>query len=306
MRILLGLCLIVTVVGSCQFGSEQRLERPNIFKDTLTYTYNTIHERAPDCGNKADSACTVAKVRYPVFKNAPLLNDTIVKRLTSLYPAYTDKKRDTTLRAMVGSFMKAYAEFNKSLSKSSSGIASPKQPANSKTDAAPARQTEPNSANAQRSVFFTIDIYSKVVFQDSAVVALEYGGYTYEGGAHGATFTGFINWNPIIKKEVHLKDVLIDGYNEKLTHIADSIFRKNEKLKDTSSLARDYFFKDNKFALNNNYSLTPIGIRFIYNQYEIKPFAAGQTELLIPYDKIKELIRPKSVIARYIKNDVGI
>jgi hypothetical protein len=45
-----------------------------------------------------------------------------------------------------------------------------------------------------------------------------------------------------------------------LTKIAEQIFRKNEKLTDTSSLARDYFFKDNKFALNENYSITPAGI----------------------------------------------
>jgi hypothetical protein len=99
---------------------------------------------------------------------------------------------------------------------------------------------------------------------------------------------------------------LVDGYHSELTKIAEQIFRKNEKLTDTSSLARDYFFKDNKFALNENYSITPAGFKFVYNQYEIKPYAAGKTELLLPYSQIKKLMRPQSVAAQYIHKNAGI
>jgi hypothetical protein len=47
--------------------------------------------------------------------------------------------------------------------------------------------------------------------------------------------------------------------------------------------------------------LTPVGIRFLYNQYEIKPYAAGQTDLVVPYTQIKQLLKPNTVIAQYLK-----
>ena len=55
------------------------------------------------------------------------------------------------------------------------------------------------------------------------------------------------------------------------------------------------------FALNDNFLVTPVGIRFLYNEYEIKSYAEGQTELLIPYNKIKSLLRPQSVVSQYLK-----
>ena len=59
--------------------------------------------------------------------------------------------------------------------------------------------------------------------------------------------------------------------------------------------------KDNQFALNNNFLITPLGLRFLYNQYEIKPYSAGQTVLFIPYAKIKSLLLPHTVVSQYIK-----
>jgi len=69
----------------------------------------------------------------------------------------------------------------------------------------------------------------------------------------------------------------------------------------TYDTIKNHFFKGDKFALNDNYLITPLGIRFLYNPYEIKPYAAGTTDLFIPYDKIKSLLRPNTVITQYIK-----
>jgi hypothetical protein len=137
--------------------------------------------------------------------------------------------------------------------------------------------------------------------QDSSLVTLEVGGYTYQGGAHGATAIVFINWDSKANKSISLNTIFNAGYQSKLTGIAETIFRKDEKLSNTSSFADDYFFKDDKFALNDNFTITPLGIRFLYNEYEIKPYAAGTTNLFIPYSQIKSLLRPNSVVTKFIK-----
>ncbi len=152
-----------------------------------------------------------------------------------------------------------------------------------------------------RKMFFTSTAAVSVIRQDSSLISLQLDKYSYTGGAHGSSFTGFLNWDTKHQKKLALKDVLISGYPERLTRVADTIFRKQENLSDTSSLANDYFFKDAKFALNNNVLMSPVGLRFIYNQYEIKPYAAGQTDLLIPYSKIRSLVKPHTVIAQYLK-----
>ncbi|RWY50371.1 DUF3298 and DUF4163 domain-containing protein [Mucilaginibacter gilvus] len=272
MRLTFLLGLVLFALTSCNFGRPKN-NKPDIFKDTVAYTMQSIHERANDCGNKADSACTVAKIAYPVFKAQEALNDSLKRGLLNIN--FSDNiSHDTSLKMMTDRYFEEYADFKK--------------------------------YNKTEDRFFTIDTYAKVVNQDSSLLALEYGGYVYEGGAHGADFTEFINWNPNTKRGIYLKDILLPGAYPKLTKIAEEIFRKNEKLKDTSSLARDYFFRDNKFWLNENYLFTPVGIRFVYNEYEIKPYAAGQTELLIPWAQIKTLIRPNAVVAPYTKKDAGI
>ena len=259
-------------LSACEWGSTPKKEQHDIFKDTLAYSYHTVQERAADCGDKPDSACTVVNIKYPEFKGKTSLNDTIKSKILNLFTV--NNKTDTSLQAMGQSFLKAYTDFKK---------------------------TSPAS-----EMYYTMDSYVKVIQQDSALISLEYGGYTFQGGAHGSSFTGFINWNPKANKEITLDDILTGSNYGQLTTAAESIFRKNEKLTDTSSLARDYFFKDNKFALNSNYSITPLGLRFIYNQYEIKPYAAGQTVLFIPYASIKTLLQPKSVAAQYINKNAGI
>jgi hypothetical protein len=91
------------------------------------------------------------------------------------------------------------------------------------------------------------------------------------------------------------------GYEAQLTAAAEKIFRKQENLSATATLSKDYFFRDGKFSLNNNFLITPIGLKFLYNQGEIKPNAAGQTTVEIPYNQIKAIIQPETVLARYTK-----
>jgi hypothetical protein len=89
-----------------------------------------------------------------------------------------------------------------------------------------------------------------------------------------------------------LDNFLKPDYNEQLTLLGNRVFRKTRELADTASLSESYFeFPENKFELNKNYGFTKNGIIFYYNNYEIAPYAAGPTELLIPYSDLGGLIR---------------
>lgn len=256
-------------LSACQWGDNKK-PKPDITTDTLHYTYKTIKQRAADCGNKPDSGCTVAQVKYPEFSEQGVLNDTINKRIIAIF-GYNNpgKKPDTNLTKYIKNFIIGYQNDNP-------------------------KHYSPN-------MFYTLDLKVKVLRQDSSLTTLQLNGYSYEGGAHGSSITSFINWNAKKHSNIYLSEVFVINYEEKLTAIADTIFRKQEKLNVNVPITNDYFFKDHKFALNDNYLLTPLGIKFLYNEYDIKPYAAGQTELFIPYSKIKSLLKPNTVITQYIK-----
>jgi len=259
---------IVLAMGACMWGVPKNTPDA-MTKDTLAYTYKNIKQRASDCGNKPDSGCTVAIIKYPDFTGKPALNDTLRNKLFNLFWDDTTPEPDTDLQKYATEFIKVYED----------------------------GKDNPDV----KGRIFTVQSGVKVLRQDSSLVTLQVGGYMFQGGAHGATITRFINWDSKANKNLKLSDILVNGYSDKLTNVADTIFRKDEKLSDTSSLARDYFFKNNQFALNDNFLITPVGLRFLYNQYEIKPYAAGQTDLLIPYAKIKSLLLPHTVVSQYIK-----
>jgi len=258
-----GLVLITMVFSSCFQSHTGKLNPGDVTDDTLAHTAVLIIKRADDCGNKPDSACSSAEILYPVFPNQDALNDTIKQKLLYLFDAHPDKD----LEARAKHFIAEYDAFKK--------------------------------VKKHSLLPFNLNLYAHIVRQDSSLTTFEIGGSTFSGNAHPIAQTLFLNWDTKAQKQLALSDILVDGYLPKLTKIADSIFRKNENLKDTSSLARDYFFKGNKFSLNQNFLITPLGIRFLYNQYEIKPYAAGTTDLFIPYSQIKNLLKPRTVVSQY-------
>ena len=262
--VFVSLILATALVACKQHGQPTAKNKPKA--DTLVYTYKTIKERAADCGTKPDSACSEAEITYAVFPGHQTLNDSIVSRLLQ---AYRSDKPDKTLEMQAKSFIQGYM-----------------------TDTL--RQTDSNK------MIYTLETSARVVRQDSSLVTIQIDSYAFTGGAHGGTFTGYLNWNTSEDKKVTLSDIFTPGYQETFRKIAEKIFRSQEKLSDTSSL-QSYFFKDAKFALNDNFLVTPVGIRFLYNEYEIKSYAEGQTELLIPYNKIKSLLRPQGVVSQYLK-----
>ncbi|HEY9047348.1 MAG TPA: DUF3298 domain-containing protein [Ohtaekwangia sp.] len=125
-----------------------------------------------------------------------------------------------------------------------------------------------------------------------SLISLSVSSDDYSGGAHPNAAITFINLNPRTGKTVTLADFLKPGYQLELTKLGEQIFRKERELADTASFKNNFFdFPDDKFALNKNYGFTSEGIRFYYNSYEVAPYAAGPTDVLIPYTEIKDWLK---------------
>lgn len=115
--------------------------------------------------------------------------------------------------------------------------------------------------------------------------------YEYSGGAHPNSNLSYSNYDVLSKQQIELDDLILPGAMAKLTSVGNAIFRKQEGLTPTQSL-ENYFFENNKFSLNTNFLITEEGLLFFYNTYEIRSYAEGPMELLLPYTSLKGILKP--------------
>ena len=257
--------MIAFSLASCQWGASTE-DQPAITTDTLQYIYKDFKQKEAGCENKPDSACVYIDIYYPVFKNQSVLNDTLTKYILSNFSS-TDSVR--TLHQLA-------------------------------TDYLVEQKTDPKHPNYIR---YDLELSANIRRQDSSLTTIEVAGdyfYAHTEGERTVTETYFINWDTKKSKLLKLSDILINNYSDQLTKIAEAIFRKDENLGANASL-EDYKFEGGKFAINNNFLITPIGLKFLYNRGEAKPNGYGQVVVFIPYSQILTLLRPNTVIEQYHK-----
>lgn len=113
--------------------------------------------------------------------------------------------------------------------------------------------------------------------------------YSYLGGAHGLEGRKFFNYDIGERRELKL-DELVDFNNTQFTKIAELAYRKSDTLLANDSLADACWIVDD-FYVSQNFAVTNSGFLFHYNPYEIKAYACGMTEFLLPYYKIKPFLK---------------
>ena len=131
-----------------------------------------------------------------------------------------------------------------------------------------------------------------VEVQTDTLLSLSVNDEYYTGGAHGGSGVYFINVNPKTGEPFTLNNLLKPGYEEPLREAGNKVFRQVREMSDTASFSQNAFeFPEDKFTLNKNYGFKIEGIVFFYNSYEIAPYAAGPTEVLIPYADLEQWLR---------------
>jgi len=48
---------------------------------------------------------------------------------------------------------------------------------------------------------------------------------------------------------------------------------------------------------NENFYITDESINYVFNPYEIAPYYMGQTEVVIPFYRLKDILKPNSIIS---------
>jgi hypothetical protein len=234
-------------------------------KDTLTYTVKKIEAEAHDCAEKKEEMCSEANIEYLVFSGRPKLNAFIANKL--IWICSSDDDKTTNVDSLGKNFINMYYKYKKQ---------------------------NPNFTNG-----FLLGADVSITDQNSETITLNIAQDEFTWGAHGSHMYLFINWDKKRDQSIALTDIFVDNYEGPLRKIAEGILRKQENL-DARAPLSDHLLID-KFVLNNNFHISPKGVSFFYNEYEIKSYADGPTDLLIPFQSIKHLLRPNTVISQYIK-----
>lgn len=114
----------------------------------------------------------------------------------------------------------------------------------------------------------------------------------YSGGAHPISYYTVLNFNPETGEEIVLDEILKEGYEEALTNLLIVNLAKQLQVEGIEGIReKGYLYFDNEMFISNNFILGKEKISFIYNVYEIAPYAFGEIVIDITYEELKDLLK---------------
>ena len=262
---------ISLLLWGCGNSTQKDLETTS---DSLSYSTKTFEKHSQTCVNK-DSLCATVRFQFPEFESITF-NQLVKNEILNIYHDDNDssKSRPTNFEELAKPFLDDY---DSKLKEGASFV---------------------RGANAiNEGGFLAMPWYmeadTKVDRQTNKYLMIHTNTNWFMGGNHPISMEYYYVYKREGFKRLLLDDLFQKGYDQKLLSIAEDIFRKQEKLKPADKLSEEagYFFDNQRFVLNDNFTLTERGIKFLFNVYEIKPFVSGITELEIPYEKIEEILK---------------
>ena len=267
-KLIMALAIAATIVA-CQTeqktnGSvDSTISTDQPIDDSLTYRYDSIKVYSKNPVSKDARVTDTAKavISYPVFSDT-IVNNFLKKKITGM----TDgEKSYSTYESYGKGFINGFDDFQKD--------------------------------NKDRIQTWFLSIGTKVIRQQPSYLSFYTTYINFAGGAHPNSSFTYQNYNPETHQEITLDELLLPGSRPKLNEIAEKVFRANEKLSPAQSLKGLYFFENDVFKLNDNFTVTEEGLLFLYNPYEIKAYAFGVTKLLIPFKQLQGIAKPNSLLS---------
>jgi hypothetical protein len=257
---------------SCKFNEKKSTNNFDAaMADTLSYDLFSIDTTDASC-TAISKNCPNIKIEYPIFntKDSSLniyLNNEVLKSM--LYIS------DTSSYAFIQDIITSYFKENKD-----------------------DRSGKKDEFYYAWQISNEIKVHAKI----GNYITLEKYNEIYEGGAHPNSSIFYDVYDITNRKKLNIEDVL-NIQDTALLRIGEHYFRKDNNISDTSTLADAIYFifgdgedfEDSKnygkFHFNNNFAFSKDGIEFLYNTYEIAPYAVGAPTIVIPYSKIKPFLK---------------
>lgn len=201
--------------------------------------------------------CPEITVKIPIAKNAPVVADSINKKVFSVLKEiiYFGEKpyTSTDYNGLLASFIDSYEKLQKEFPNETFG--------------------------------WEAEVTGSIKYQSESVLNMEINHYTYTGGAHGYQGLRSLLFDPSTGKSIANDEL----FNDKATFMAfaEKKFRAKYKIPANKSInATGLMFENEKFNLPENIFYTDDGLLLYYNSYEAASYADGPKELLLPYKEV--------------------
>lgn len=130
--------------------------------------------------------------------------------------------------------------------------------------------------------------------------------YVFMGGAHGLNTINYMNFNLKTGKQITESDIFLKNTNAKLTELIKKRIveqsKEDEGMEPIKNLEKTDYWID-AIKPNGNFYITDESLNYVFNPYEIGPYYLGITEVSIPFDRLKNILKPNSAINYLIKRE---
>jgi hypothetical protein len=130
-----------------------------------------------------------------------------------------------------------------------------------------------------------------VMYEDERSITLADYGSSYTGGAHNMYSTSLICFDKKAGKKLQLQDVLTAEGIRLLPAYLDRVARLQYGVTNQKPLDENGFFVK-QIKPSGNFYLASTGIGFLYPPYELKSFADGEINLLVPLSALSKYLQP--------------
>ncbi|HBZ65785.1 MAG TPA: hypothetical protein DEO70_03035 [Bacteroidales bacterium] len=140
---------------------------------------------------------------------------------------------------------------------------------------------------------WTISRKIEPLLNKSGLFSLSALDFSFMGGAHPNTQIRLMTFDLTTGQPVDIRLIINNDQQDAFLKRVEKSFRQVHELSDTASWSYNGFWFDKGFSLPQYMALTPDGLYLMYNQYEVAPYAAGTTELMIPIDEFLAFLKPE-------------
>ncbi len=138
-------------------------------------------------------------------------------------------------------------------------------------------------------------ISSSFLMNINGILCLSIGHHYYAFYAAHPNGEGYYyNFNLQTGELISLDELLVPNFDSELNKIAEAYFIKEYG-------SDNWNFEVGEFELNRNFTITPGGLLFDFNRYEIGPYVMGVPSVFIPYSKINHLLKPNGLLEPWRK-----
>lgn len=113
----------------------------------------------------------------------------------------------------------------------------------------------------------------------------------YWGGAHPNTVNTIVSFDPETGCEIGLDDIFKGGYEDALLTMLVNRLMEDEGATTMEALYDAGYYMDTDMYISQNFILGNDGVTFLYNRYEIAPYAKGDILITLDYKTLKDIMK---------------